>query len=483
MAEESAGTGTAFALPPPRFLPRRYKPRNVGEWTGHLTFASELIAALQPHLIVELGTHWGEAYFSFCQTVQEQGLPTMCYAVDHWFGDAHAGPYGEEVFDEVSRYNDRFYRHFSYLLRRSFDEALVQFGDGSIDLLHIDGLHTYQAVTHDFRSWLPKVKPGGIILLHDLCPRHQDFGVWRLWEELKAEFPDTFEFHHSWGLGVVRKPGETRRAVLIDSLFNSSAATQEAIRRHYVTYASHLERLLGRTPPVAPQPEAVSDIRVEVYPAINGQHSVEVCQIRTMKAGVWDTLAFDLRNSDIGAPFRIDPGYLPALIEVGDIEMHSVETGELIWSLAADGKRDQLQLGGTAVACPAGGPLILSLGEDPQLLLMTPPEIRGPLKLTINLKVQPSSKSVITAFHDRLQTEVRAREHQLGAAAEERVALISKLDATKAQLDQVVVRQNHVENRLSEAQKTISDIENSFSWRLTAPMRQLMAVLRHGPEK
>lgn len=480
MAEENARTGPAFALRPPGFLPRRYKPRNVGEWTGHLTFASELIAALRPRLIVELGTHWGEAYFTFCQTVQEQGLDTICYAVDHWLGDEHAGFYGEEVFEQVSRYNDRFYRQFSYLVRRSFDEALAQFAEDSIDLLHIDGLHTYGAVKHDFRNWLPKVTPGGIVLLHDVCPRHQDFGVWRLWEELKAEFPDTFEFHHSWGLGVVRKPGTARCAVLTDLLFDGSPATREDVRRHYVTYASHLERLFGRAPAPAP-PELLSEIRVEVFPAINGQYSAEVCQIRNMKAGSWNTLSFDLRYNDIGPPLRIDPGYVPSLIEVGDIEIQSPETGELIWSFNAGEQRNQLQLGGSAHSCPGGGPLILNLGDDPQLLLMTPAEAHGPMKPTINLRVQPASKPVMEAFHNRLQSEVRKAE-------QERSALTSKLDATISELAAAIDKRSRAEaalentsNRLSEAERTISGIENSLSWKVTAFVRQLMAMLRHGP--
>ena len=193
-----------------------------------------MIQAIRPEIIVELGTHRGEAYFTFCQTVEDHRVGSLCYAVDHWLGDEHAGHYGEEVFENVRNYNERFYRQFSYLLRMSFDDALPQFADNSIGLLHVDGFHTYEAARHDFRTWLPKVRDGGIILLHDICPKHEDFGVWQLWDEIKAEFPNTFEFHHGWGLGVVQKGVRDSDSPLLEYLFAGSPDIAEEIRRRYV---------------------------------------------------------------------------------------------------------------------------------------------------------------------------------------------------------------------------------------------------------
>lgn len=171
-------------------------------WIEHVPFAFWLVAVQRPARIVELGTHLGTSYFAFCQAVATRGLGTQCYAVDTWKGDDQAGHYGEDVYDTVSGHNGASYGGFSTLIRSSFDAAVSYFEDGSIDLLHIDGFHSYDAVRHDFETWLPKLSDRGVVLLHDTTVRERGFGVVQLWGELEARFA-TFQFLHGHGLGVV----------------------------------------------------------------------------------------------------------------------------------------------------------------------------------------------------------------------------------------------------------------------------------------
>jgi hypothetical protein len=121
--------------------------------------------------------------------------------IDTWNGDDHAGMYGDDVYNRVRKYNEGF-ESFSKLLRSTFDNALDKFEDGTIDLLHIDGFHSYEAVEHDFKTWLPKLSKQGVVLFHDVHEHREGFGVWRFWTEVKKLYP-SLEFLHNHGLGVL----------------------------------------------------------------------------------------------------------------------------------------------------------------------------------------------------------------------------------------------------------------------------------------
>lgn len=172
-------------------------------WIGHRYFVYDLISNIKPKTIVELGTHKGGSFFSFCQAVKDKKLSTKLYAIDTWKGDEHTGNYSKNTYQQVQNIHQELYPKVKIkLIKKLFVQALDDFHNKSIDILHIDGFHTYKAVKNDLTSWLPKVKKNGIILLHDTEEKKKNFGVHIFWDEIKDSF-QTLKFDHSHGLGVI----------------------------------------------------------------------------------------------------------------------------------------------------------------------------------------------------------------------------------------------------------------------------------------
>jgi hypothetical protein len=199
----------------PHLEPLFWTPELLGKpsaWWAHLPFAFWIMSASRPRVFVELGSHHGVSYAGFCEAAARARTGSRCYAVDTWEGDEHAGRFNEAIYYELKEFHDRRYGAFSELLKCKFDDALPHFADCSIDLLHIDGLHTYEAVSHDFESWLPKLTDRGVVLFHDTNVLGDDFGVHRLFTELSEHYPH-FEFLHGSGLGVLAVGASAAAAV------------------------------------------------------------------------------------------------------------------------------------------------------------------------------------------------------------------------------------------------------------------------------
>ena len=221
--DDADAAGAARFVTPASFaVPQAFV---ASAWIEHAPFAFWIVEALRPRRLVELGTHAGFSYLVFCQAVRRAALETACFAIDTWEGDDHTGRYGPEVLRRLRRRHDRKYGAFSRLIQSTFDRANPDFADRSIDLLHIDGFHTYEAVKHDFETWLPKLSDRAVVLFHDTNVREADFGVFRLWEELQARFP-SFEFRHGFGLGVLGVGRDLPKA--LTDLFEAAKNPDEA---------------------------------------------------------------------------------------------------------------------------------------------------------------------------------------------------------------------------------------------------------------
>ena len=238
----------SFLSPASFWLPDRVVQ---SAWVQHGPFAFWMIDALRPRSLVELGTHHGYSYLAFCQAVRRLGVKSRCYAVDTWSGDEHAGHYPERVLHDLRSYHDPRFADFSRLVRARFDEAVTQFEDGSIDLLHVDGRHFYEDAKEDYETWRPKLSDRAVVLFHDTNVRERNFGVWRLWGELAQSYP-SFEFLHGHGLGVLGFGADI--PVRVQALFEAGASHRDTLRETYFRLGSAIEDRLNEGAPSRPAP-------------------------------------------------------------------------------------------------------------------------------------------------------------------------------------------------------------------------------------
>lgn len=164
---------------------------------------------LRPKNILEIGTAKGGTLFVFCRI----SLPNATIISI----DLPGGPFG----GGYPIYRTLLYRAFVkpgqriHLIRadshdpRTLEKVKEVLKGELLDVLFIDGDHTYEGVKRDFEMYSPLVKRGGIIAFHDIVsgPPENVGGVPKFWNEIKHGY-DYLEIVKDWtqngyGIGVV----------------------------------------------------------------------------------------------------------------------------------------------------------------------------------------------------------------------------------------------------------------------------------------
>jgi predicted O-methyltransferase YrrM len=385
-------------------------------WLEHAPFGFWLIDALRPHSIVELGTYSGYSFAVFCQAVQTLNLDCRCYGVEHREGDARTGSYGEEIFRAINDHIETHYKSFSSLIRSNFDQARAHFADGSIDLLHIDGCHSYKAALEDFMSWRSRLSKSGVVLFHHTNVCQQGFGVARLWQELARDHKH-FEFVHGLGLGVLGA-GETFPAPL-EYLFGSTRQPQVAsqIRLAYSQLSS------------------IISLRVQCGdPAQFRQRDLEHAKTSARLA----EMELELRRQSTRQ------AYLTALASMREAEVTN---------------RDQI---------------IEHLQKERDSVAA---EIDNRVQEIEHLQAERDS---IAAIASSRKAEIEHLQKERDSVAAEIHNRVQEIEHLQAERDSIAAIASSREAEIERLQAERQRLLNSTSWRITAPLRSVIRVLRHG---
>jgi predicted O-methyltransferase YrrM len=146
----------------------------------------EAVKELSPRVIGEIGSDMGGTLYLWSRILPPDGfavsidLPRFYRKALNRFFTSFFLP-GQDI---------RFVRADSHSLRcREIVRNIL--GHREFDFLFIDGDHSYEGVKQDFLYFSPFVRPGGLIVFHDIC-RHNlpetVCGVDRFWAEIKNTY-------------------------------------------------------------------------------------------------------------------------------------------------------------------------------------------------------------------------------------------------------------------------------------------------------
>jgi predicted O-methyltransferase YrrM len=171
---------------------------------GYLYYG--LTRLYQPRVVVCIGSYRGFAPVCFTLGLVENAQG-MCYFIDpgkvdrYWHNPEHIAQL-EHIFGLGGRLR---------YLRQTSQQVIAAGGlPQRIDLLFIDGDHSYDGVKFDFDHFGSRVRAGGLILLHDSIREGKGFTPWEVKRFLHAEVfgraqYETFTLPCAAGLTLVRK--------------------------------------------------------------------------------------------------------------------------------------------------------------------------------------------------------------------------------------------------------------------------------------
>ena len=172
-----------------------------------------LTRSLKPEVCVEIGSARGKSACFVGRALAENGKGKL-YAIDPHMPTSWNDENSVDTFGILSANLERL-GLISYveIIRKTSAEA-VEGWDRKIDLLFIDGDHTYEGVKTDWDLFMPFVSEFGIVVFHDTIwaikaasgeqAIRDDMGVPRFVEELRRTGYPVITLPHDCGVSLVQ---------------------------------------------------------------------------------------------------------------------------------------------------------------------------------------------------------------------------------------------------------------------------------------
>jgi predicted O-methyltransferase YrrM len=168
----------------------------------------EDVKQLAPRTIVEIGTSMGGTLYLWTRLARADAVIVSIDLPGGQFGGGYS-PLRSPVYRRFARERQKLHlmradSHASSTLAQV--ESLLC-GE-RIDFLFIDGDHTYEGVRQDWEMYSPLVRPGGLVVFHDVAGNYDTTQVKRFWDSVKTGYRYREYMVHprgQYGIGVLFK--------------------------------------------------------------------------------------------------------------------------------------------------------------------------------------------------------------------------------------------------------------------------------------
>lgn len=174
-----------------------------------LTEFTRILRAARPRTVLEIGTAQGGAFWLLCQI---SAPDAVLVSLDLPPVERNSGGLRMAIDLQPMKRPDQTVHvvHGNSHNADVLERVRGLLGDRRLDLLFIDGDHTYDGVRQDYEMYRSLVRSGGLIAFHDIVHSHwPGCQVDRFWHELSSDksLQTTSivgrEVSHFGGLGVV----------------------------------------------------------------------------------------------------------------------------------------------------------------------------------------------------------------------------------------------------------------------------------------
>jgi hypothetical protein len=133
-------------------------------WQERIILYKKVIQLKRQSVMVEIGSYLGASSFFLAAGASDSNTNSLVFCVDTWMNDGMSE--GKRDTWNEFHINTSNFSKFIVPCRGSSAEIAQTF-NRDIDLLFIDGDHSFEGCKKDVESWLPHVRSGGIIIFHD----------------------------------------------------------------------------------------------------------------------------------------------------------------------------------------------------------------------------------------------------------------------------------------------------------------------------